>query len=160
MALTDIIPEFHKYVERFEEGEKALKKLQELFDGVQRIVAPDGTVGLYIPFRLGVQTEWALHQNAGAGAGFSVSTAVDPVAAVIQHDGDQVQDQSKKIAGRRVGLRVHNTDFNVEGTNVGIEVVASNAPFGNIAIDAKAQFSPSAAVDKKLTIILTDEWRN
>lgn len=160
MALTDIIPEFHKYVERFEEGEKDLKQLKELLDGIRRVVAPDGTVGIYIPFRLGVQTEWALHQNAGEGAGFSAATAVDPVAGVFQHDGDQVQDPAKKITGRRVGLRVHNTDFNVEGTNVGIEVVASNAPFGNIAIDAKAQFSPSAPAGKKLTIVLTDEWRN
>lgn len=133
-----------------------LGTLEGLLDGVKRIVAPDGTIGIYIPFRVGIQTEWWLHQPLGKGATFGVATAGDPFTAVIQHDGDQI-DVDRKVKGRRVALAIHNTDPNEWGENVGVFVVATTAPKGNIAIDAQAQYSPEA--DVKVTVIKAKEWK-
>ena len=135
---------------------KRLQSLESLLSGVKRIVAPDGTEGIYIPYRVGIQSEWWLHQPLGQGVSLCVATAQDPIAAYIQHDGDQVPDPDKKIKGRRTALVVHNTDYNELGINSGIDIIATNAPHGNVAIDAKAQYSPNAP--EKVTIIKQSEW--
>ena len=122
-----------------------INALLRLLEGIKRITAPDGTIGISIPYRVGIMTEWFLHQPAGQGAGLCVTTAVDPVALYVQHDGDQASDE-QQIKGKRVALSVRNTDPNLKGTNVGIEVVTSNAPNGNIGIVNLAQYAPNALI--------------
>ena len=134
-----------------------LVTLETLLAGIKRVTASDGTVGIYIPFRVGIQTEFFLHQPKGSGVGLSVTTGVDPVAMYVQHDGSDIPVGEKVIVDR-IALRVRNTDPNATGTNIGIDSIASNAPHGNIAVDARAQYSPDA--DQKVTIIRQTEYVN
>ncbi len=136
--------------------EQAVSNLTALLEGVKRVTAPDGTPGISIAARVGICTEWFLHQPAGSGATFSVAGAQDPIAGYFQHDGDQVPED-KQVKGRRVALMVRNTDPNATGTNIAIDACATNAPHGNIAVDASAQYSPDA--DEKVTIIRQLEWK-
>ena len=126
--------------------EERIVKLEALLEGIQRITSPDGVPGLYIPFRVGIMSEYFLHQPRGQGRALVVTTDVDPVAVRIQHDGANYPENTQRVA-----LEIQNTDPNPDGTNTGIHVVASNAPHGNTAVFALAQYSPNA--DEKLTII-------
>lgn len=136
-----------------EKLEERVAKLEALLDGIQRITSPDGVPGLYIPFRVGIQSEYFLHQPAGQGRALVVTTAVDPIAMRVQHDGANFPELTQRVA-----LEIHNTDPNPDGTNTGVSIVASNAPHGNTALLAQAQYSPNA--DEKLTIIKQAELKD
>lgn len=136
-----------------------IKVLEALLTGVERVIASDGTLGFYIPGRVGINTRWWLTQPAGKGIALAVSTGVDNICTLIQHDGAEGTDGlGRNVPTDRVALKVVNTDPNVVGTNRGIVVLATNASHGNTAIDARAQYSPDA--DDKLTIITETEWKN
>ena len=74
------------------ELKERVAKLEALLEGIQRITSPDGVPGLYIPFRVGIMSEYFLHQPAGQG--FSLSNAADCIRAagrVLYRESDGLQ---------------------------------------------------------------------
>lgn len=138
--------------------EARVAALETLLKGIERTSSPDGVPGWYLPGRLGIQTVWNNLQPMGDGAALSVSTAVDKVACLIQHDGAEGKDGLGKDApSDRIALKVLNTDPHADGQgmNRGLVVITSNAPT-NLAIDARSAYN--TATDT-VTVIEPSEWK-
>lgn len=154
--LVNSLKSFSDFIEDLSER---VSKLEALLAGVQRTTSVDNIPGFYFPGRVGIMTQWYNTQPAGKGCALSVATGVDNIAVLIQHDGAEGTDGlGKDSPTERTALKILNTDPNPTGHNTGIAIVASNAPHGNVAINAAAQYSPEA--DEKLTIIKQEEWKN
>ena len=137
-----------------------LDALRTLFAGVERVTSNDGRVqGLYFPLRVGIQTRWPLTQPMGKGNALSVTSSVDDVVMLIQHDGAEGSNGiGSDSPVDRLCLKVLNTDphTTAEGKNRGIAVVTANAA-ENVAIDAYSQYSTKTG---DVRIVQQTVWHN
>lgn len=139
--------------------EKRVVALETLLAGITRTSSPDGIPGHVFPGRVGIMTSYFVTQPIGEGAALSVATGFDKRVVYVQHDGSEgIDGLGKQSPIERIGIQVNTTDPNPIGTNTAIVAIATNAPHGNIAVDAKAQYSPNA--DTKVVIVKQTEWKN